>query len=262
MKTEAVPHSGFSFANVVRRLIPLSLRNKFNSYLWKRLNLNWWLPVSGIYIRVTNLADWTIYNEIFVSGEYDAPIKEALSSAGIKLNVLDIGANVGFFSFRFIDLLRQSGRNIPFHITLIEGSPNVARELEERIEINLLSDLKVVNGLVGKRQGSARIAELDFHAQNTIMGRGGSIVNFVDLETILNAEPIDFLKCDIEGAELLFLENYPELLKRTRLAVFELHPSKCDLERCISILKESGFNGHKILRDDRETSVHQFWRLP
>lgn len=261
MKAEAVSHSGFSLANVVRRLVPLSLRNKFNSYLWKRLNLNWWLPASGLQVRVTNLADWTIYNEIFVSGEYDAPIKEALNNAGDKLNVLDLGANVGFFSFRFIDLLKQSGRNIPFHMTLIEGSPSIARELERRIELNHLSDLRLINGLVGERQGSAKIAELDFHGQNTIMERGGKLVDFIDLNTVLDAAPIDFLKCDIEGAELLFLENYPELLKRTRLAVFELHPNKCDSERCISILKESGFSGHKILRDDRETSVHQFWRL-
>jgi FkbM family methyltransferase len=261
MKVEAIPHSTAPFASLIRHLVPLSLRNKFNSYLWKRLNLNWWLPASGLYVRVTNLADWTIYNEIFVSAEYDEPIKEALDSAGSRLNVLDLGANVGFFSFRFIELLRQSGRNIPFNITLIEGSPSVARELEERINLNHLSDLRVINGLVGHRQGSAGISELDFHGQNTIMGRGGKLVNFIDLDTILDAEPIDFLKCDIEGAELLFLGNYPGLLKRTRLAVFEFHPNKCDSDRCISILKESGFNDHKILRDDRETSVHRFRRL-
>ena len=36
------------------------------------------------------------------------------------------------------------------------------------------------------------------------------------------------LKCDIEGAELLFLENYEDLLGKVRNAVFELHHEQCD----------------------------------
>jgi len=52
---------------------------------------------------------------------------------------------------------------------------------------------------------------------------------------------IDFSKCDIEGSELMFIENYGDLLRKVRYAVFALHHDLCDTEKCLSILESLGF---------------------
>ncbi len=70
-----------------------------------------------------------------------------------------------------------------------------------------------------------------------------------------NTSEIDLLKCDIEGAELLFLENYEDLLAKVRNAVFELHHEQCDTAKCRAILKKSGFR-ETVLRDTPTFSVN------
>ncbi|HYJ86600.1 MAG TPA: FkbM family methyltransferase [Pyrinomonadaceae bacterium] len=210
-----------------------------------------------------------MYNDIFVDNEYDYPIQTALlhPPTGRTLNVLDIGANVGFFTLRFIDLVRQSkGAGLPFQITSIEGSPTVVKELSTRLleENDLVETVRVVHGLVGQRNGSAEIAEYDFHAMNTIMfshDSGGVIVNFIDIETLLGDDKvIDLLKCDIEGAELSFLENYGDYMGHVTAAVFELHHDRCDTEKCMRILYDLGFIEQTTLRDTATFSVRYFSR--
>jgi len=58
---------------------------------------------------------------------------------------------------------------------------------------------------------------------------------------------IGLLKCDIEGAELVFLKNYPRLLERTDIAVLELHPQLCNQEECISLLRAAGLVTQTVL---------------
>ena len=206
----------------------------------RKLDYTWKLK-SGLQVKVASEPDWVIYNDIFVDGEYDLPIHAALKSAPVDrgLNVLDIGANVGFFTLRFIDLIRQGeNRTLPFRVTLVEGSPTVVKSLISRLlEDNHLSEnIRIVHGLVGERAGAGRIAEYDFHAMNTIISdkkADGVEVNFVDLDELFGIDEVfDLLKCDIEGAELLFIENYVDLLRRVRAAVFELHHNMCDTEKC------------------------------
>ena len=63
------------------------------------------------------------------------------------------------------------------------------------------------------------------------------------------------LKCDIAGAELLFLENYEDLLGKVRNAVFELHHEQCDTNKCRKILLKSGFR-ETVLRATPTFSVN------
>jgi hypothetical protein len=88
----------------------------------------------------------------------------------------------------------------------------------------------------------------------------GHTIPFIDLNVLM--EPvgqIDLLKCDIEGAEFLFVENYEDLLGKTRNAVFELHHEMCDTERCREILVTSGFR-ETVLRTTPTFSVNLMTR--
>src|SRR5690349_7999836 len=155
-----------------KKLVPLPLKKvilKIRAARFFKYRLGWTVR-SGIKVEVTNDSEWVIYNDIFVDGEYDIPIQQALSSEHRRpLNVIDLGANVGFFTLRYIDLLRRSGRD-PSRMVLVEGAPAVAVELRRRLfELNEgLTGIRVVEGLVGDRAGTAKIAQHNFHAMNSL----------------------------------------------------------------------------------------------
>src|SRR3989338_3452455 len=105
----------------------LRIRKILEEAIWEKINLKWELR-SGMIIELKSAADWAMYNEICVDGEYDIPIKQAIETASPNhpLNFLDLGANVGFFSIRVIDQMFKSEKpDIDFKITLVEGSPTV-----------------------------------------------------------------------------------------------------------------------------------------
>lgn len=223
---------------------------------------------SGVSLRVASLGDWAIYNDVFIEGEYDPAIRAALAGPpGGPVAVLDLGANVGFFALRVAHLAfgaPEPRKN--FHITCVEGSPAIHAELCRRIAATpaAAAHIKIVHGLAGQRSGSAHIVEAAFHPMTGLSaapGRGPA-VDFVDLEAVVGGATLDLLKCDIEGAEQAFLENYPGLLARTRFAVVELHHDRCDRARCRELLRDSGLLLQKVLAEDAYTSLEFFARTP
>ncbi|MGA9545019.1 MAG: FkbM family methyltransferase [Candidatus Sulfotelmatobacter sp.] len=229
--------------------------------LYSRLNLEHTLN-SGLTLKVASKGEWWAYNEIFVDGEYDLPIQAALKASSAKpLVVLDLGANVGYFTFRVFDLIAQQhlGHILP-DITMVEGSPETFAKLEERVRSQQLAaaSVRMVNGLVGERTGSALIRESAVHVKASIIdvpAGGGVNVAFADLNALMTDKPeIDLLKCDVEGAELIFLENYGDLLRKVRYAVFELHHNLCDTQKCLDTLRGLGFQ-QKILRANDSCAV-------
>ena len=236
-------------------------------HLYRVLDLEYTLP-SGLLLKIGSKGEWWVYNEIFVGHGYDVPIHRALESrsAARPFTVLDLGANVGFFFLRVIDLMRQCElRNLSWDITLVEGSPAVHRELQERLRLQGLlgKGLRVVNGLVGQRSGSGAIRESAIHVKNTILHTrpGNSVkVDFVDLARLMEERPtVDLLKCDIEGAEQMFIENYGDLLGRVKHAVFEFHHEQCDTGKCTRLLEQAGFS-RQILHSNAEVSICLFSR--
>lgn len=123
--------------------------------------------------------------------------------------------------------------------------------------------IKIVNGLVGEREGFGRISEREFNAMNTIFDNdpNASIVKYVDLQKVIDDKAvIHLLKCDIEGAEQLFLENYSNLMERVQTAVFEFHPNQCDTNKCFDLIKKAGLIHSKQLRVTDAFEVVYFWR--
>jgi len=231
--------------------------------LFRWLDLTWELP-SGLHLRVASYGDWIIYNEIFVRGEYDQANSIAVGSAADNdspLHIVDLGANVGFFTLHAVDRLRQRGRaSEEFMITAVEGNERCIKEFQARVfaENGLSRSVRLIHGLVGERTGVATFYD------NTLFnegGRSGVRVPYVDLSSLFASSPhIDLLKCDIEGAELLFIENYTDVLRKVRVAVFELHDDKCDTQQCRSLLSKLGFTHQAVLRPGSPCSIYCAWR--
>ncbi len=260
-----------SLETAVKKRVPLGVRQVVRRSLFpaRRLRLEWKLT-SGIEVTISDHSDWVIYNDIFVDGEYDLAIADTLDDVpeGRSLNILDLGANVGFFTLRVIDQMRRRGlHDVPVRLTLVEGNARTSRILHATLERNELlgENLQLVHGLIGERSGTRRMVRHAVSGMSTI--HGGSTffdkpVRFVDIEEIIGDNDVDLLKSDIEGSEQVFLENYPALLRRTRRAVFELHPRLCDVPRCLELMKAAGFDHSHTLRSAPTFEVRYFWREP
>lgn len=251
-----------------RRLLPASLRLRVRALQFQWLDLRWTLP-SRVSVRIANYPEWVVYNEIFASGEYDAAISRALDSApdATSLHIVDLGANVGFFTLRVVDWLRQRRtERTGFKITAVEGDRRLIEEFCSRVMVeNALSEyVRLVHGLIGERAGTAMLYGPDAHTENSLFrwtARSKVQADYVDLSSLFASEPqIDLLKCDIEGAELLFIQNYPDLLRKVRVAVLELHDDLCDTQQCRRLLNEYGFIHQAVFRENPPTSIYCVWR--
>ncbi len=188
-------------------------------WLWKRLSHSMHLHYrlrSGIKVNISSFAEWCIYNDVFVSGEYDQAIQAAISRAQStgNLRVVDIGANVGYFTLRVFDLIGRSSISIP-HIDclLLEASPHLERSIRGHVG-QLQRDgvqIKVVIGLVGKKSGTANFEIRPSESGNQVVGeptaRSHKLAYYDLDESLAEVAAIDLLKCDIEGSEKELLEE-------------------------------------------------------
>jgi FkbM family methyltransferase len=241
------------------RALRWKLMNKFYSCLLGRMNLSYQLP-TGVTISVSSFADWTIYNDIFVGGEYDAPIRRALQSGARPVRILDLGANVGLFLKRVLHLRRASFREVAVEIICVEGAPSTFSALQRQIPcLEAGESVQVLHGLAGEKNGEASLTTNPFHAMTSLARQprpGGVTVKFLDLyETTKDWPHIDLLKCDIEGAEQMVLENYEDLLRKVKLGVFEFHLFCINHEHCLDLCSRAGLSQRNVLHADQHLSV-------
>ncbi|MDF0553355.1 FkbM family methyltransferase [Kamptonema sp. UHCC 0994] len=246
------------------------LQRGWKKIAWKNLGVNIELHPE-LTVKIESEAEFYLYNDLFCRGEYDLPIQQSLASVSPNrlLEFLDLGANVGYFPLRIADLILQSKNpQQPFQVTMVEGSPVIFEIMKSRLNQQelLKNKVKIFNGLVGERQGSADLYQIDYHVSNSIFlspeGKKKDTVSYIDLTSIYGGEipEIDLLKVDIEGCEQRLLENYPELLAKVKSVVIELHKDLCDVGRCSTILNEAGFTNHKQLKEEKIGTVDFFWK--
>jgi FkbM family methyltransferase len=208
--------------------------------------------------------EWIIYNDIFVEGDYDLPIQNILKSSDSAINIVDLGANVGFFDFRIAHLAALNKSEKKFTIKAVEGSKRLCEELGTRLSLlNGTTDIQIVivHGLVGVRSGTGLLYQFKDHGLNSTSRPSGKPVetHYVDLAEVCRSfDEIHLLKCDIEGSELSFIENYPDLLQKTRAIVIEFHPEFCNPEHCIQRLKDHGYIEAQLIKDYGNCFIQYF----
>ncbi len=254
--------------SLLASILPRSLK----PWLWQRLSslmhLQYQLP-SGLRPQISSYSDWCIYNDIFVAGEYDQAIHAALDKAqpGQTFRVVDLGANVGFFTMRLLDLIAR--RKIPFnHVDclLVEASPRLRPFLHQHLGSIGRKEVttKIVIGLIGLKTGDARLALKSSECMNQVGEESAAAscrVPYYNLDKALNeTDAISLLKCDIEGSERDFLENYPQLLRHTQVAVFEFHDPMCPAAIGVSKVMEAGFTTSHVLLDQGKATTVFFER--
>jgi len=156
--------------------------------------------------------------------------------------VVDCGANIGlsvlYFKTCYPDL----------RVVAYEADPAICRTLERNVIANRLEGVEVINAAVGPAAGRVK-----FWQDGTDSGRvsenlqGGEQLVEVDavcLRDELVGRDVQFLKVDIEGAEVDALTSCAGSLSQVRSMFVELHtfPEKPQrLGQLLSVLEEAGF---------------------
>jgi FkbM family methyltransferase len=219
---------------------------------------------TGIPIEIRNKMEWIIYNDIFVEGDYDLPIQNTFETPGSAINIVDLGANVGFFDLRIAHLASLHKIEKKITVKAIEASRRLCSELGRRsrsLNVNPNIQIDIVHGLVGARSGTGLLYEFNDHGLNSTLRHTGNPVEtpYVDLSGLCSSFPeIHLLKCDIEGSELSFIQTYPDLLKKTRAVVIEFHTEFCNPQQCIQQLRENGFREAQGIKDYGNCFIQYF----
>lgn len=166
----------------------------------------------------------------FYSGRYDTEeIRFILSILPNAPQILDVGANVGFYAVPLAMICkRKCGKLHAF-----EPVPQNFRRLSENLAINQLSDFVVVHEIgLSNRSGRASITLREDFSGGSSTGNASIAIEdgkdqafqTISIETKTLDElygagiigNIDFIKLDIEGHELAFLEGGRSTLAATR----------------------------------------------
>lgn len=156
--------------------------------------------------------------------------------------IIDAGANIGLATLYF-KLLFPQARIIAF-----EPDPKACAALRNNLTINETTNVEVIEKGLAKNAGTVK-----FYAEGA---DGGHIVNDVDKDQLITIETVrlsdylqdqlvDFLKIDIEGAELEVLEESAPYLKQVKRLFVEYHglaTNTKSLDRLLALLSEAGFS--------------------
>lgn len=167
-----------------------------------------------------------------------------------KGNVIDIGANIGYYT---LIMAKTSDKVYAF-----EPDPSNFNILKANISLNKLSNVVLFNSAVTDYNGVVNLHLCEFnrgmHRIYPSKWCEGDIirVNTVKIDDIIN-ERINFIKLDTEGAELGVLKGMKKLLGNYHpVIMIEFHPPsilECgdNPKDVFDIIVTSGYNNFKLL---------------
>lgn len=258
--------------DVVRRIIPWSLRERLGIWLGSKvlrsrlLAFAFYYLLYGVVIRLlpehncsaafhgTDLImpreSVVVFLEVFRDRVY-----EKFSSPREGDTVIDVGAHVGMFTVRAAELVGDKGL-----VIAIEPEPKNLHFLSHNIERHNLRNVKVISKAVLDKEGEARLYLSEHSRCHSLLHSSN---NYVEVKTDcldniiaqLGLEHVDFVKIDIEGAELEALKGATRILtcpgiKLSIAAYHSLPDGRPQLSSIVSYLASRGFQIQIYKRED------------
>jgi FkbM family methyltransferase len=174
-----------------------------------------------------------------------------------NMNVLDAGANIGYYALLEASLLDQG------KVYAFEPDPRNVEVLEKNIEVNNLSDkIKLYPYAVGDKDSVQKFqlykeSNINSFVKNIkkVSSEDKSInVKCLKLDNFSEIDKIDFIRMDIEAYECFLIDGAIEFLKRKEniKLLIELHPEvynnqELDFTKRLEKLKELGFQAKYLI---------------
>ena len=177
----------------------------------------------------------------FVKGTYE-PIQSAAFQRLIQPGhvVFDVGAHVGYYTVLSSVLAGPSGQVIAF-----EPLPANLKYLRRHLKLNDCDNVRILTNCVGEGSSVARFDDSHGTGVGHLANEGSFEVQVRSLDEMVESGELpipQFLKIDVEGAELLVLKGAERLLRRHHpTLVLSTHSD--DLDRaCLQRLSEFGYD--------------------
>jgi len=186
--------------------------------------------------------------------------KQKLISREVQPNSVfwDIGANVGFYSLLASELVGL-GKVFAF-----EPVPRNLAYLREHLVLNRVTNAEVLAIAVSDKNGTSSFDIEEPGLMGHLSGEGSIMVPTATLDSLVaegKVLPPDYVKMDIEGAELLALRGASRTFQRFRPVLFlATHGREVETE-CRRLLELWGYDCRNIgagSNDDRREIVAKF----
>ena len=173
------------------------------------------------------------FKEIFVKEYY------CFKSKSVNPVIYDCGANIGISVLYFKSLFKDA------KLKAFEADKNIARILQENLKRNGINDAEIIPKAVWIDNDGIEFALSGADAGSIYGNHNKVAVESVRLRDLIEKEDyIDFLKMDIEGAEVNVIPDCSDVLYKIENLFIEFHsftdyPQK--LDSIISVLEKNNF---------------------
>ena len=182
---------------------------------------------------IKGLEAYNEYKDIFIQGIYK------FQSCRPKPRIIDGGGYVGFSALFFLGAYPDA------ELTVFECDPQVLQQLEKNLAVHKGRCVEIVKAALAGRDGEATFYRTGDDAGSLVQSAAESFkVKCVSLRPWLEKGEVDFLKLNIEGAEIEVLADCENLLHKVREMVIEFHSFAGQAQRLqelLSTLSRAGF---------------------
>ena len=169
--------------------------------------------------------------------------------------VLDIGAHIGYYTLLFANLVGEQGKVYAF-----EPDPDNFALLKQNVELNGYSNVVLKQAAVSNQKGETRLFLCDYNKGMHRLYDSKHSKRSINIEVLRLDDyfsdyggKINFIKMDIEGAELSAVQGMSSLLRKNGhvTIVTEFIPANikgfgAEPEQYVSLLVDSGFSWYDL----------------
>jgi FkbM family methyltransferase len=210
-----LPLVGNWLSKIGERIVPRDTRT------WMQVESG---PAAGIWMRLNPRTGLDT-----LRGLGEPEVQDALRRhLRLGMTFYDVGANVGFFSLLAARVVGDRGSVVAF-----EADPEIAARLREHVDRNACLSTTIVEKAVWSEASKVFFERADPAASpDRGLGHiaGTATPNAIEVEAITlddfarTSPAPDFIKCDVEGAEVEVFRGAPKLLAEKRpVIVCEIH---------------------------------------
>lgn len=205
-------------------------------------------PVDSLHITKNN-------------GVYE-PLETGVVQANVKEGdvVVDAGANIGYYTLLLARLVGPKGK-----VFAIEPDPENFALLKKNVEANGYNNVTLIQKAVGGESGTVKLFRSIRNGAQHSLALSDSDAPFVEVDLAriddLVTEPINFMKIDVEGAELGAMNGARALFAKSPNVkiMTEFNPRALDdfgvpTEKYLALLQDYGFRFSDI--DKKRGTVH------
>ena len=225
----------YAYRTYIKKLgITFPEYSKYVNNIWDKDDNNTTVLFDKNIRRINNICYMECVMEIFIDEVY------RFETSNKTPLIIDCGANIGLSLIYFKQLYPNS------QIIAFEADPNIAEICRYNVEQFNFKDVDVINAAVWTEDGY-----MSFLPNDSLGGKleGGSdsskSISVKTLRLLPYLEmPVDFLKIDIEGAEVDLLLDIKDSLDKVGLLFVEYHSSVGETQRLdllLRVLTDAGF---------------------